>query len=349
MTTTHILMLGLTGLLIAFAGTGGLIRVLRRRGMLDVPNERSSHSVPTPRGGGVGILLGLVGALLLADFGLRLEIRVWPLLVPALLIALTGYVDDAVGGISAAIRFVLQFVFAGVVIWFAGAMERFPLPAPLDFPLGVLAVPVTLIWIVGVTNLFNFLDGINGFAGLQGVLAGLGALVLLPSLTQQVWGVCLLGACLGFLVWNWNPAKIFMGDVGSATLGFIFAGLPLFAPTESGAGPAGVFVMAMLLWFFLADGAFTMIRRQLNGEKIWEPHRSHLYQRLTQNGLRHDQVSLLVHGGTTLLLISLWAGSTGEFAAGRWTTFGLALLLFAAYALFTAHREKKSTVANAPS
>ena len=325
-------------LLAALAVTRQLIFYAHKSGMLDTPNARSSHTKPTPRGGGVGICVGLAAGLIVAQLA-GAPMPPWQLLAALAAVAALGYWDDRARGLPARLRMALQIACAAVVVWRLGPLEYLPLPEPLDVPLGLLAWPLTITWIVAVLNLYNFLDGIDGFAGLQGAVAGLGFAVLPVPDEVRVLGLAAAGACLGFLRWNWHPAKIFMGDVGSTMLGFLYASAPLLL--EPGRKSQGIIWSALLLWFFLADGTFTILRRLSRGEKIWEAHRSHLYQRLVQTGLKHSQVS----GRVGLLMMAL--GSTTVFLAWTGVSFGLTLALasgamaFILYWAWVCAREKR--------
>jgi UDP-N-acetylmuramyl pentapeptide phosphotransferase/UDP-N-acetylglucosamine-1-phosphate transferase len=321
--------------------TGRLIPILRRRGVLDIPNARSSHTVPTPRGGGLGIIAGLVAGVLTAVL-LGLQSPRAELLLGAGLIALISFLDDRLA-LSARLRFALQLIAAAMVLARAGGLEYLPLPGPLDLASGYLAVPLALAWIVGVTNIFNFLDGIDGFAGLQGALAGLGLALLGQADVFTAVGLAIAGACSGFLFHNWHPAKVFMGDVGSGTLGFLLAALPFELPQAE--RRTAVFAVAMFLWFFLSDGVFTILRRLSRGEKIWVAHRSHLYQRLTAAGLRHHQVTLRVLSAAGLLTLLAVAAVRRGSGLSQWLVFGLALAGFLAYAYLTVQKERASSAA----
>jgi Fuc2NAc and GlcNAc transferase len=263
----------------------------------------------------------------------------WPLLAALAAVAALGYWDDRARGLPARLRMALQIAAAAVVAWRLGPLEYLPLPEPLDVPIGWFGWPLTIIWIVAVLNLYNFLDGIDGFAGLQGAVAGLGFAVLPVPGEVRVLGLAAAGACLGFLRWNWHPAKIFMGDVGSTMLGFLYASAPLLL--EPGRKSQGIIWCALLLWFFLADGTFTILRRLSRGEKIWEAHRSHLYQRLVQTGMKHSEVSARVG----LLMTAL--GAITVLLAWSGVSFGLTVALaagamaFAMYWAWVCVREKR--------
>lgn len=311
------------------AGTRLVIGLLRRRGVLDMPNARSSHGVPTPRGGGVAIAAGALAGL---------AIQVWlfgasgpglPLLLALAGIVATGFADDVMG-LSAAARLILQGIFAAIVLRSVGVIERMPLPEPLDI---ALAPPVgwmlSLMWIVGVTNIYNFLDGIDGYAAVQGITACL-ALALMqmsPMVTPLL--VAAGGACAGFLFYNWHPARIFMGDAGSTGLGFLIAASPLYAGTE--VRHHAVLVAALAIWFFVSDGVYTLARRAMRGERFWQPHRTHLYQLFAAAGFRHDQVVRRVGSAAAALAVLAAAAFHASHALFSWLVIALAVLGFLFY------------------
>lgn len=314
--------------MVSWAVVAATLPFLQRRGVLDIPNARSSHEAPVPRGGGIGILGGIAAGLGVAGF-LGMPLPVPRVLVGLGVMAVLGWADDVRGGLPVAWRLAAQVGAALVVVQGLGALERFPLPVPLDVSLGPLAWPVTILWIVGVVNIFNFLDGIDGFAGVQGVVAGLGVAAVGWGSWATPAGIAAAAACAAFLLHNWHPAKVFMGDVGSLTLGFLFAVMPLAA--GRGRAPMMVFVAALCLWFFLADGAFTILRRLLRREKIWEAHRSHLYQRLVIAGWSHAKVALWVGAG----MVGVAGVGVGAAFCGRtealWAALGVAAAAFGVY------------------
>ncbi len=323
---------------VGWAATRALVSHLTRRGILDVPNDRSSHINPTPRGGGIGIIAG-VSAGLFAAWLLAIPLPRVELLIGAALIALVGFIDDQRGGLDARLRFIAHFAAACIVVFSTGGLVHSPLPAPLDFSFGIFGVPLALLWIVAVTNIYNFLDGIDGFAGLQGVLAGIAIAALIPNTEAKSIGLLVAGACAGFLIMNWHPAKVFMGDVGSGTLGFLFAAIP-FEVAAPERGEAVLFV-AVSLWFFLSDGTFTIVRRLVRGEKIWQPHCSHIYQRLAQSGFRHDEVALVI-GTATISLVGLaFAVQQTNQPQLKWLVLAVAAGSFVIYWYQTQAREHR--------
>jgi len=269
--------------------------VANRRALLDHPNDRSSHAISKPRLGGVGVVTPVlaVGAGLVAG-----RIATSSLLVPlaaTALVALLGLADD-LRPLPARVRFSVQVVLASTVVaasWsrlaaVAGALGGW-LPVPA---LAVLAV----LWIVWLTNLYNFMDGIDGLAGGQALIASLGLAAVAVGSGAATSGwllVALAGSSLGFLLFNFPPSSIFMGDVGSTALGFLFGCLPLL-PEARG---VPVEAVALALSLFLLDATTTLARRVARGEKWHEPHRTHLYQRPVVAGIGHRAVTLIAWAG----------------------------------------------------
>ncbi|MEO0393238.1 MAG: glycosyltransferase family 4 protein [Pseudomonadota bacterium] len=265
--------------------TSQVLKQLRRQAILDHPNERSSHEQPTPRGGGWGILLVLFPCWtsILSFGGLPFE-TFW-LLGAAALLAWVSWLDD-LRTIGARYRFGVQ-----IIAVFMGLFALTPFgpitQGWLPFWLDRLLIGVAWLWFM---NLYNFMDGIDGLAGSETAAIGLGlTLVVLISPTLGLgWsdgallGVTMAGASLGFLLWNWSPAKLFMGDVGSIPLGFLIGWL-LFALAAQGY----LFAAIILPLYFCVDASVTLVRRVISGAKPWEPHREHFYQRATQRGLSH--------------------------------------------------------------
>jgi UDP-N-acetylmuramyl pentapeptide phosphotransferase/UDP-N-acetylglucosamine-1-phosphate transferase len=262
----------------AFLLSAVLVRVIRDwaegKAILDHPNERSSHDVPKPRGGGIAIV-----AITLAGSAWWWTPRFAIVAAAALVIAVVSWIDD-VRHLPATLRLGVQSLAAIAVL--------------IAYPVGALA-PLAFLWIVGLTNAYNFMDGIDGIAGGQAIVAGL-AWALFGMLAQQpliaMLGLLIAGSSAGFLMENWQPARIFMGDVGSAFLGFTFAALAVMAWPNLRLAAAGV----LTVWPFVVDAGFTFVRRALRGERVMEAHRSHVYQRLNQRGLSHGTVSLIYIG-----------------------------------------------------
>lgn len=285
------------GALLSWLLLAALIPLLRRR-MLDRPNLRSSHRIPTPRGGGVAFVV--VGTLLSAVMGVpSSEAAPWLPWIPLLCcpLAMVGMLDDRFD-LPAGLRYGAQVLTAIALLVVAAT------PMPWWF------LPIALVAVTAVVNFVNFMDGIDGLvAGCCAVLFAMAGL----------WPV--VGALLGFLLWNWSPAKVFMGDVGSTFLGALFAGVVLQQPSPSTA-------LALLLAGFplLADACICVLRRLAAGQPVLQAHRLHLFQRLHQAGWSHARVALLYAGATGLLgvahqgggMAGLLAAIAAELLLGVW-------------------------------
>jgi len=264
------------------------------RGAVDIPNARSSHTRATPRGGGLAIVVVTVAAAVIACILHPESVRpVAGMLLPAIVIAGVSWIDD-IRSLPNRIRFAVHLGCAIAAVAVLGPVREVSLGSFGSVDFGAAAWPLTLLWIVGLTNAFNFMDGIDGIAGLTAAAAGAAlAAVAAVFASPAVGGVAaaFAAAAGGFLACNWQPAKIFMGDVGSAFCGFMLAVLPLAVPAT--AVPTAVAVAVAGLWPFIFDTGLTIIRRGLRRENIFQAHRSHLYQRLVIAGWSHRAVSSL--------------------------------------------------------
>ncbi len=272
--------------------------------IVDVPNQRSSHAAPKPRGGGlifVSIALFFYAVLTLFFRG-NFE---WSYFVGALLVALVSWIDDLFS-ISFLIRFAVHTFAASIVIWDIGFFREIYLPFFGQTNFGILGAVLTLFWIIWLTNAYNFMDGIDGIAGMQAVTAGLGWFFVGKILgvdELSIYGGILAFSCLGFLIHNWDPARIFMGDVGSAFLGFTFAVLPLLGKRNNYEFSLILPVIAvLLLWLFVFDSVLTFFRRLFKKHKVWEAHREHIYQKLVIKGYSHKFVTILYGLNSAIIL-----------------------------------------------
>ena len=274
-----------------------------KRNRLAVPNERSLHSDPVPYGGGLVIAVICLAAYLPISY-FALNTFSWGYFIGALLIALVSYLDD-VYRLGTPLRFVVHSAAAILLMLDLDTWHGITMLGGLQ--MGNWAYVLTFIWIVWMVNAYNFMDGIDGLAGLQSVIAGLGWLALgfmldMPAL-YLLAGV-IAASSLGFLVHNWPPAHIFMGDVGSAFLGYTFAALPLLARHMATRAWDLLPIAAVLfVWFFLFDSAFTRLRRLVRGANVVAAHREHLFQRLVTSGLDHRLVTIVY--GTLAAILSL--------------------------------------------
>jgi UDP-N-acetylmuramyl pentapeptide phosphotransferase/UDP-N-acetylglucosamine-1-phosphate transferase len=296
----------------SFCATAVVLRLLRRHAILDHPNQRSSHAVATPVGGGLAVVPVVLVAWLMVDVAVgKLEETIL-VIGCAVFLAAISWIDD-VRGLPASLRFGVQLIAVLVVLTVSPAA-----PSGLS---GWLPGPMTaaagLIWLWFI-NAFNFMDGIDGLAGTETASIGIGVALVAAlaagqptaslAATPMVWlGAMIAAAALGFLPWNWQPARLFLGDVGSITLGFLLGWLLVRLAAE------GQWAAALILpFYYLCDATLTLARRTLRGEKPWQAHRDHYYQRAVTGGLSHAAVAGSV-GLANAALIALAAMAT----AGR--------------------------------
>lgn len=278
-------------MLLAYWLTGLARKYALRRELLDIPNQRSSHSLPTPRGGGASIVIIILLSGLFAAWWQPNQAGLLLLLVTtSSTYAMLGWLDDHFD-LSSLSRFLVQvFLAAGAISWlFMSEGVSFTTTVPVQ-----LLVAAAVLWVVWMANLYNFMDGIDGIAAIEALVLSAAAAAWFGA--QGANGIMIValsvaGASAGFLGWNWSPARIFMGDVGSVALGAFFAVLALIGSTIY-AIPMAAFVV--LYGVFLADATVTLFKRILRREKWWQAHRSHYYQHAVQSGWSHAQVSLAV-------------------------------------------------------
>lgn len=292
--------------------TGALRRYALARSLMDVPNARSSHSVPTPRGGGVAIVLSFLAALpLLAVVGVLPWPVLWALMGAGAWVAVVGFLDDH-GHIAARWRLLAHFIG---VAWALGWLGGLPSLAVFgfDLELGWLGYVLAAFYLVWLLNLYNFMDGIDGIASVEAISVCLGGALLYALLGEPaavVAPLLLAVAVAGFLFWNFPPARIFMGDAGSGFLGIALGVLSLQAAWIA---PQLLWSWLILLGVFTVDATWTLFRRLLRGDKVYEAHRSHAYQYASRRFGNHLPVTLAVLGINLLWLlpIALWVGLGG--------------------------------------
>src|SRR5438128_143058 len=313
--------------LVAWLGTRALIPLLRRGALLDRPNERSSHALPTPRGGGIAVVAAILLAWL-ALIGLDLVPHgsLWVLL-GAVVLASVSWLDD-LRGLAPTVRLAAQLAAISFVLPagpLAGPVFQGWLPGWLD------AVATMLLW-VWFINLFNFMDGIDGLAGSEAAAIGLGLSLFAAIGAGHDPGLMALGAAIaaaasGFLVWNWAPARIFLGDVGSVPLGYLLGFLLLDQAAR------GHWKVALILpLYFLADATITLLRRLLRGERVWQAHRQHFYQQAVRDGLDHGTVVKRVIVADLLLIGCGWVAENGGGAIALGVAVAIVAVLLAALA-----------------
>ncbi|ERS03615.1 hypothetical protein Q674_08425 [Acinetobacter sp. COS3] len=281
-----------------------------KRNIIDNPNERSSHSIPTPRGGGVAVVVSyILGAILFIYLGHLSPHIGLTLIISGFIIALLGFLDDH-GHINAMLRLAIHFMVAvGVVISLGGFSE---VKIFNNFSLGFSANIIAVIFLVWLLNLYNFMDGINGIASVEAIttLMSMAIIYSIFNLQLNIEILWLLSACaFGFLLWNFPKAKIFMGDACSGFLGLTLGMFALIALKEN---LALFCAWIICLGVFIVDATFTLIRRVLGGYKMYDAHRSHAYQILSRKLSSHTPVTIAVALVNVLWLlpIAYWTVNT---------------------------------------
>ncbi len=309
----------LTSLLLVLGLTEVVRRMLVKRAMLDIPNDRSSHKVPVPRGGGWALLAVLLPALVGAAVFIDQDLQHFSLICAVIMLAGISWLDDRFN-VSALMRLSLHVLaaclgslsFSPQEVLFGGAV-----PYWLDRTVMILG----WAWFI---NLYNFMDGIDGITGVETIAIATGICFLMDMTGHYLPFVdfltlILTGACLGFLAHNWHPAKIFLGDVGSVPLGYL-TGFCLLSLAVK-----GLLIPALILsLYYLADSGLTITKRALRGEKIWQAHREHFYQKAALGTGRHDKVVIWIALANTGLIA---AALTAIFLP--WEGLGLGILIVA--------------------
>lgn len=296
----------IASVILSWAATGLVLNALTDRRHFVPPNERSMHVVPTPVGGGIGIMASIMLLWPLWNWPMPFAHKI--VLAMALLLAVVSWIDDirhlwpvtriATHAVAVAIGLALvpdtMHVMQDVPIWF----ER-------------LVIGVAWLWFV---NLTNFMDGIDGIAASEAIAVSLGyaGVTTIAGIDKSLEPLALViaGSAAGYLVWNWHPARIFMGDVGSIPLGFLLGWLMIDLAFHDQVAAALILPM-----YFLADATLTLLRRIVAGERPWQPHRSHFYQRAVQGGAKQDVVVLRVTVVNTALILLAILSVKAPFAA----------------------------------
>jgi UDP-GlcNAc:undecaprenyl-phosphate GlcNAc-1-phosphate transferase len=320
--------------------------MLHRIRIMDIPNERSSHARPIPRSGGIAIVASfLIGVVAIYLFGDRTPILTryfQGFLISSLAIAGISIYDD-INNKSFLVKLATQAVAAMVVLAAGLVIDEIGIPWLGPVHLGWLAYPISFLWIMGLTNAYNFMDGLDGLAAGQAVIVSFFfMLITLNAGSIFVYITCytiLAGAC-GFLIFNFPPARIFMGDVGSAFLGFVFATLAIIAARYDHSHTS-FFVMPLLVFNFIFDTFFTFVRRLIMGENVTKAHREHLYQLFQRSGFSHQTVSLC-HYGMTIVQGIVAICMVNVIGDKRILFFLPVLGLQLAYSYFVLNRAKKA-------
>lgn len=335
--------------LLSWLGVGLFRKWSARRSILDVPNERSSHEIATPVGGGLVIVVMTLLPLLAYEILVGEGLRYWGFYAGALIIATVSWFDD-IRHVSPFLRFAVHIACAVIAVLQIGSFSVITVWPESTLSLGVMGPLLTVVWVVWMTNAYNFMDGIDGIAGTQAVVASAGwALVTAYYGSGLLFfaSLVVMAASLGFLIHNWPPAKVFMGDVGSAFLGYFFAVYPLIALSSGEfALSKGLIPVAAVgfVWLFFSDTIVTLFRRAISGEKLWNAHRKHMYQELIKSGHSHLRVTLFY--GVMMLLVA--AATLAEVYTGVFglTASACVIVLVAVLTLVIKNKKVDESAAN---
>ncbi|WP_460120621.1 MraY family glycosyltransferase [Pseudomonas sp. H3_G09] len=308
-------------LLVVIVASWGMTFLLRRyalaKNLIDIPNERSSHSIATPRGGGVAIVVSFLLALpLLTGLDVLSPAALAGLFGAGLLVALVGFADDH-GHIAARWRLLAHFIASAWVLYWLNGF------APVEFFGATIDLLwfgdiIALVYLVWMLNLYNFMDGIDGLASSEAISVSLAicSIYWLNGFSELVWLPLLLAATvMGFLFWNFPPAKIFMGDAGSGFLGILLGALAIHAAWIA---PQLLWSWIILFGVFIVDATWTLIRRLIRGDKVYQAHRSHAYQHASRQFDSHKVVTLavVVINVVWLLPLAMWVAAGGSWLIG---------------------------------
>ena len=279
---------------ISFVLTHLVRKTAIKRNKFDIPNERSSHQNPTPRGGGVAVVAAFVfGLLALLIRGDMASESFYAIVLPGVLVAAIGYLDDLGRVTAARLRLIGHFIAAAIAIYILDGLPPMPLFwATLD--IGLVGNIIAVLFLVWMLNLFNFMDGIDSITGVEALTSCLILTIFLINKSEtELWQVPALmcAAVIGFLYFNWPPARIFLGDIGSGFIGFTIGTISLVIARSQ---PLITWAVIILLGVFVVDATVTLIRRLIDKQRISTAHRSHAFQHLANSADRHLKVSLSI-------------------------------------------------------
>jgi len=304
----------ITALLVSYFATPFVMKLAKKVGAIDVPRDnRRVHVSPIPRLGGLAIFLGFIAAVLI-NLEFLVNKNLVGIIIGSTIIVMTGFYDD-IKPLSAKKKLVMQILAAAAVAYSGVLIKGFTNPLfflmpdeKIYIPFGLLAIPVTIFWIVGVTNAVNLIDGMDGLAAGISVISSV-TLMIVAIITADggsrtlVIGLsaCLAGGAIGFLPYNFNPAKIFMGDTGAMFLGFMLSVISIMGAMK-GAASFSIAVPLLAVGVPIFDTLLAMLRRYLNGKPMMEADKGHLHHRLLEKGFSHKQTVLSIY------LVSIFLG-----------------------------------------
>ncbi|OFX22979.1 MAG: hypothetical protein A2041_00400 [Bacteroidetes bacterium GWA2_31_9b] len=273
-------MLLIIAFLISLIGTYFVRRLALKNKVVDIPNERSSHTRPTPRGGGLAIIVAFYVGLFFIFYLKLIDKNLFFALLSGFPLIIVSIIDD-LKDVSPKIRIFIQFISSFLVIYFIGGIQIIDLGF-YAFTNKYILLPISLIGILWFINLYNFLDGIDGYASIEAIFIALAIFLF----TDNIESLLLIFSVIGFLFWNWPKAKIFMGDVGSTMLGFILIVLGIYYNNTLQFSFIHWLIISSLFWF---DATITLFRRILNKETLSIAHKKHAYQRIVLSGFSHQK------------------------------------------------------------
>ncbi len=272
-------------------------KIALKKSFLDIPNKRSSHSIPTPKGGGIAIVFVWYVFLCYFYYKGLIDQNLFFALLPGIILSAVSFFDD-IFNLSPEDRLCLQALVSALALFFLGGLQKIDLVFFVFDNVYLLSF-LTFFGIIWFINLFNFLDGIDGYEASEIIFISLA----LFFFTKNPIVLLLTVVCFGFLLWNWQKAKIFMGDVGSTFLGYTIAVFIIYFQNNDNLPIISSLILSSVFWF---DATLTLIRRKLNGEKLTQAHNKHAYQRLTQAGWSHSKVCLYAMLINILLLVIVY-------------------------------------------
>lgn len=291
-------LLGVT-FIISMLGTRVVLSILKKRLVLDIPNERSNHTIPTPCGAGIAVIFSLViGWTVFGILKQELALPYMPFFLLAMGLTLFSFLDD-IKPLPIALRFLIQIIAVVTSLYLfmgEGAVFQGLLPLWVD------KILTAFIWLWFI-NLYNFMDGIDGITAIETICIAFGVLVIATlmdsySLGYSYVSIAIIAAALGFLVWNWHPAKIFLGDSGSISLGYLLGWLLIFLAM------AGYWQAALIIpGYYLFDSTCTLLHRIIKKEKFWQAHSQHFYQKAVRRGLSPRIVNYVLLGTNSVLFV----------------------------------------------
>lgn len=317
------MIVALSTFLLSLALTGAAAWYARRSDVLAIPDERSSHSSAIPSGGGLGVVLAWLLVSLALLPGKAPVLWLAGILPGAVALAVVGWIDDH-RPLPARLRFSVQLAVSLYLLglaWHLGLVESAPWLA------------AALLWMLWIANLYNFMDGSHGMAGMQGVFSGLVLAWMFHrsgSEGMALVSLMIAASCLGFLPWNLVRNRVFMGDVASVPLGFVLAGLCAYGvATGAFPGAAALLVLAV----FIVDASLTLLGRVLRGERWYTAHRQHLYQRLIVSGWSHESVLVLYLSINIMLVLPAIVVTVRSPESTRFLTPGLIAMMIVGWSL----------------